>query len=109
MATAKLDRFDSVDTELAEIARALAHPARIAILRFLAGRETCICRDIVSEVPLAQATVSQHLKVLKSAGLIVGEIDGPRSCYCIDQHRLGKARDQLGRLFESMFHSGTCC
>jgi ArsR family transcriptional regulator, arsenate/arsenite/antimonite-responsive transcriptional repressor len=71
------------DVDLARLAKALAHPARVAILRMLLTRGDCICGDIVNRLPLAQATVSQHLKVLKEAGWIQGEIDGPRVCYCV--------------------------
>ena len=75
----------SADEEsLAELAKALGHPARVRILRILAERNSCICGDIVGEIPLAQSTVSQHLKQLQEAGLIQGEIDGPRVCYCIN-------------------------
>ena len=71
------------DRELAALAKALAHPARVKILRHLIRSQSCICGDIVSAVGLAQATVSQHLKVLKSAGLIYGQISGPATCYCV--------------------------
>ncbi|MHB1561565.1 MAG: ArsR/SmtB family transcription factor [Isosphaeraceae bacterium] len=74
----------SGDRELAALAKAIGHPARVQILRFLAGRDGCMCGDIVDELPLAQSTVSQHLKILKEAGLIRGEVDGPRVCYCIE-------------------------
>jgi ArsR family transcriptional regulator len=74
----------AADIELAQLAKALGHPARVAIVRMLAEGGECVCGDIVSRMPLAQATVSQHLKVLKQAGLIQGEIDPPRVCYCID-------------------------
>lgn len=70
------------DREIADLARALGHPARIEILRFLIQGGNCICGQIVNAMPLAQATVSQHLKVLKNAGLVRGEVDGPRVCYC---------------------------
>ena len=72
------------DEELAALARALSHPARVAIVRHLATTGTCVCGEIVSVLPLAQATVSQHLKVLKEAGLVQGEVDGPRTCYCVN-------------------------
>ena len=72
------------DEELATLARALSHPARVAIVRYLAEAGTCMCGQIVSVLPLAQATVSQHLKVLKDAGLVQGEVDGPRVCYCVN-------------------------
>jgi ArsR family transcriptional regulator len=71
------------DEELARLAKALGHPARAAILRLLLRGGECICGDIVDRIPLAQATVSQHLKVLKEAGWITGEVDGPRVCYCV--------------------------
>jgi len=76
------------DEQLAALARALAHPARVAIVRYLATTGTCVCGQIVSVLPLAQATVSQHLKVLKEAGLIQGEVDGPRTCYCVNPETL---------------------
>lgn len=68
----------------ARLAKALGHPARVAIVRLLLRREGCVCGEIVDELPLAQSTVSQHLKQLKEAGLIRGEIDGPRTCYCVE-------------------------
>lgn len=77
-------KADRKDVELATLAKALGHPARIAILRMLIQSGECVCGAIVDRLPLAQATVSQHLKVLKDAGLIRGEIDPPRVCYCID-------------------------
>lgn len=86
--------------------KALAHPARLAILQTLARRGSCICGEIVEVMPLAQATVSQHLKVLKDAGLIRGEIDGQKSCYCIDTASLGGLREQFTRLFGAL---ETCC
>lgn len=80
------------DEELAALAKALGHPARVQILRILAHRTTCMCGDIVEELPLAQSTVSQHLKVLKEAGLIRGEVDGPRVCYCIEPRALRRLK-----------------
>ena len=70
--------------ELATLAKALGHPARVQIVRFLLSRDSCMCGDIVEELPLAQSTVSQHLKMLKESGLIRGTIDGPRVCYCVE-------------------------
>jgi DNA-binding transcriptional ArsR family regulator len=75
---------DESNAHLARLAKAIAHPARVAIIRLLAHREGCIVGDIVDELPLAQSTVSQHLKQLKQAGLIRGEVDGPRICYCVE-------------------------
>lgn len=83
------------DVELALLAKALGHPARVAILRLLIRRGECICGAIVDELPLSQATVSQHLKVLKEAGLIQGEIDGPRVCYCVNAAGVTKFRELL--------------
>lgn len=84
MALAKKEDFGSKDISVAAFAKALSHPARIAILSTLAKKQECICGDLVLELPLAQSTVSQHLKALKELGLIKGIIDGPRSRYCID-------------------------
>lgn len=76
------------DEDLSRVAKALGHPIRVRIVRLLLAREACVCGEIVSELPVSQATVSQHLKVLKEAGLIRGEIDGPRVCYCADRDAL---------------------
>lgn len=75
---------DAADAQLAALAKALGHPARVAIMRLLLRREACVCGEIVAELPLAQSTVSQHLKLLKEAGLIRGEVSGPRVCYCAE-------------------------
>lgn len=83
MVLARRNDFPLEDNHLAEWCKALAHPARVAILKNLAARKECICGDLVLDLPLAQSTVSQHLKALKKAGLIQGEVDGPRSKYCI--------------------------
>src|SRR5512143_3458944 len=80
------------DVELATLAKALGHPARVKILRLLACRTACVCGDIVDELPLAQATVSQHLKVLKDAGLIRGNVVGPRVCYCLEPRVLRRLK-----------------
>lgn len=80
------------DEELATFAKALGHPARVQIIRLLVRRTACVCGDIVDELPLAQSTVSQHLKVLKDAGLIRGEVDGPRVCYCIEPGALRRLK-----------------
>lgn len=89
---------DEADEELASLAKALAHPARVKIVRILLRKNSCICGDIVDELPLAQSTVSQHLKVLKQAGLIRGEVDGPRVCYCIEARTLRRFRSLVGGL-----------
>ena len=85
----------SSDAELAALAKALAHPARVAILRRLLAQGECVCGEIVEGLPLAQATVSQHLKVLKEAGLIAGEVDGPRVCYCVDPRAVKRVKELI--------------
>lgn len=95
----KADLFDATLGRLAEQAKALSHPARLAILEVLARRDTCVCGELVDELPLAQATVSRHLKVLKDAGLIQGEVDGPRSCYCLDREAVERLRSELDAFF----------
>ena len=89
---------EAADAELAALSKALGHPARVAILRILARRNACICGDIVEELPLAQSTVSQHLKVLKDAGLIRGDVEGPRVCYCIEPRALRRFKALVGGL-----------
>ena len=89
---------DEADEELATLAKALGHPARVKIVRILIQKNACICGDIVGELPLAQSTVSQHLKVLKEAGLVRGEVDGPRVCYCIEPRSLRRLRALVGAL-----------
>jgi DNA-binding transcriptional ArsR family regulator len=91
---------------LAVACKALSHPARLEILQTLARRGTCICGEIVDAMPLSQATVSQHLKTLKEASLITGEIDGPRSCYCINTQTMRALRERFGQLFGSLEN---CC
>lgn len=85
MALARTDGFPDKDVQLAEWCKALTHPARIVILRTLASRGECICGELVVDLPLSQASVSQHLKALKEVGLIKGEIEGPRSKYCVNK------------------------
>ena len=91
---------------LASACKALSHPARLAILQTLAQRGTCICGEIVDVMPLSQATVSQHLKILKNAGLITGEIEGQKTCYCINTGTMGDLREKFGLLFGSFQN---CC
>lgn len=108
MGLTKTEEFTKAQNDLAVIAKALAHPARIAILKFLIKTKTCVCGDIVDELPLSQSTVSQHLKELRSAGLIKGDIDGPSVCYCIDEKAWNKAKKQIGEFMES-FTGQNCC
>lgn len=88
MGATKTEHFTDRQNQIAILAKALGHPARIAIIEYLMGVDTCICGDIVNELPLAQPTVSQHLKELKNAGIIKGSIEGNAICYCIDQNAL---------------------
>ena len=108
MAQNKKDEFDSRDLELAELAKALAHPARVAILQILIESKSCICGDIVDELPLSQSTVSQHLKELKEAGLIKGNIEGAKVCYCINEEEWAAAKSYITELFKS-FSRAKCC
>lgn len=101
------DLHNPANVRSAEIAKALAHPARIAILQILAEQKTCFCGDITDILPLAQSTVSQHLKVLKMAGLIRGEIEGVRTCYCLDPKGILELKTLLGAL--SVELTSTCC
>lgn len=109
MGSSKTDEFTVRDNRIAGYAKALAHPARVAILQLLVKKQACICGDIVEELPLSQSTVSQHLKELKNAGLIKGEIDGARICYCINETEWERARQELVRLFEGYVPVKKCC
>ena len=95
--------------ELAELAKALGHPARLAILQTLAARGTCICGEVVEVLPLAQATVSQHLKALKEAGLVQGTVDGPRTCYCIDAEAVRALGDRLTDFLAALGEADASC
>ena len=108
MGLTKTEGFTKAQVDLASIAKALGHPARIAILQFLAERKACVCGDIVDELPLAQATVSQHLKELKNVGLVKGDIEGPSICYCIDEKTWNKAQKMIADLFK-LYKGQDCC
>ncbi len=98
MGASKTDHFTKKQNEIATLVKALGHPARIAIIEYLLKVDACICGDIVNELPLAQPTVSQHLKELKTAGLIKGSIEGNSICYCIDETVLNKVKDYFASL-----------
>jgi DNA-binding transcriptional ArsR family regulator len=102
MAIAKTAAFSKKEQEMAAFAKALAHPARVAILKVLASRNECVCGQIVEVLPLAQSTVSQHLKELKEAGLIKGTVEGPRSCYCINWTAFEKFKNEFNSLFDTL-------
>lgn len=111
MAFHKKEEFGKREQELADFAKALSHPARIAILKVLAKKTECICGEIVEVLPLAQSTVSQHLKELKQAGLVQGTVDGPRSCYCINWKAFEKFNTDMNGLFTQLKTSfdKSCC
>ena len=98
----KKEEFKTEDTWLADIAKALSHPARIRILKILTEMNVCMCGDIVELLPLSQSTVSQHLKELKRVDLIQGDIDGPKVCYCVNNKTLQKAKKELDKLFNQV-------
>ena len=105
MAAEKTATYTGDIERLADLAKALGHPARVRILQILTECDTCICGEIVDRMPLAQATVSQHLKELKRVGLIGGEIEGPRTCYCVDPDVIAQARTA----FDTLFQGISCC
>jgi predicted transcriptional regulator len=109
MGLTKSSQFTNEQNELAEMAKALGHPARIAILQYLSSQENCVCGSIVDEIGLAQATVSQHLKALKEVGLIQGTISGVSTCYCINRHKVTEVKNQLSALLNSCCNPLTCC
>lgn len=88
----------ATDEQLAKLAWAIAHPARLRILRILLARQACICGELVDQMTLAQSTVSQHLKILKESGLVMGEIDGPKVCYCVNPAVLQQLKDLVAAL-----------
>lgn len=96
-ATVALPTDESAE-HLARLAWAVAHPARVRIVRLLISRQACVCGEIVDNLPLAQSTVSQHLKILKESGLIEGEVDGPKVCYCINPRTLQQLKSLIGKL-----------
>lgn len=109
MGLTKSEIFTVRQNKLAQLFKALAHPARIAIIQQLLRSETCICGDIVSELGLAQSTISQHLKELKNAGLIKGTVEGVSVCYCIDEKTWNSIRPEVELLFVSCSVNNKCC
>lgn len=110
MGTTKTDKYTAQQLGLSLYAKALAHPARLAIINYLLEKKDCVCGDIVEELPIAQATVSQHLKELKKAGLIQGTIQGPKTCYCLNVDVWQNAQTEFNALFASIErHKTTCC
>jgi ArsR family transcriptional regulator len=110
MSTAADSAFETDPTQLAPRLKALAHPARLSIIEILAEHNECICGEIVDDLPLAQSTVSQHLKALKEVGLVQGTVDGPRTCYCLDPDAIAGLEDDLGAFFDGLSSTaGDCC
>ena len=107
MGVTKSQIFSARQNELAQTLRVLGHPARIAILEFISNQKSCICKEIVEEVGLAQPTISQHLKELKSIGLIKGEIEGKKVCYCLDPDKWKSIQESLNKFFDQT--SINCC
>lgn len=109
MGTTKSQIFTQKQNDIAKIAKVLGHPARIAILEHIIKTNACICNSLVDEIGLAQATISQHLKELKSIGIISGNIEGKRVCYCIDKKNWTKMQQELSVFFNSINTSIGCC
>ena len=110
MGATKTEHFTDKQNAIATLAKALGHPARVAIMEYLMKVDTCICGDIVNELPLAQPTVSQHLKELKNAGLIKGSIEGNAICYCIDEKALGKLQSYFANISDKLEKKkSNCC
>lgn len=107
MGASKTDHFSEEQNRIAALAKALGHPARVAIIDYLLTVDTCICGDIVNELPLAQPTVSQHLKELKNAGIIKGSIEGTSICYCIDDQALEHLQGYFRKILTKKL--GNCC
>ncbi len=111
MGITKTDSFTINQNELATLFKALAHPARVAIIEFLLKNEKCICGDIVDELPLAQATISQHLKELKNANLIKGTIEGTTICYCLNQEVFTELNEKISLINDQLItkNNSKCC
>jgi predicted transcriptional regulator len=110
MAKPKIGEFTTDEIYLSDVAKAFSHPARIRIMKILTEMDICMCGEIVDQLPLAQATVSQHLKELKRVGLIQGDIYGPKVCYCVHPENLIKAKKEIENIFSHLTKKGalTC-
>ncbi len=109
MGTTKTELFSDKKNKLAQMFRVLGHPARLAILQYIINQKACICNDLVEELGLAQATISQHLKELKNSGLIKGTIEGKTVCYCIDELVWDRFSDEIGLFFDQKWVNNSCC
>src|SRR3954447_16911174 len=109
MGATKTEHFTDKQNIIAAMTKALGHPARIAIIEYLVKVDTCICGDIVKELPLAQPTISQHLKELKNAGLIKGNVEGNSICYCIDEKAIDKLQNYFATISKKLENKKACC
>jgi len=109
MGTTKTDGFDFDTNQMAEILKAIGHPARLSILKYLASTPNCICNDIVDVVPLAQPTISRHLTELKKVGLIMGNIKGKNICYCINKRNWLKVKTLIDQINTVIDQNQNCC
>jgi DNA-binding transcriptional ArsR family regulator len=110
MGVTKTIDYSKTELDIAKYAKALAHPARIAIIQLLLKKQSCICGDIVDELPISQSTVSQHLKELKEVGLIKGEINGTSVCYCLDEKEWSKVSSLFVEMFNKVsVNNSKCC
>lgn len=105
MGLTKSSLFTDYHNKIASMAKAIGHPARVAILEHIIQKGSCVCGDLVEELPLSQSTISQHLKSMKDAGIIRGEVDGPYRCYCIDMESCTALMQHL----KSIFSKAKCC
>jgi DNA-binding transcriptional ArsR family regulator len=108
MGTSKSFAFTQEQNRIAELAKAFAHPARVAIVQHLLKAQSCVCGDIVDALPLSQSTVSQHLKEMKKAGILLGEVESPRVCYCLNPKVWEEVVAAFGNLFNA-YREGNCC
>ncbi|MFI5188631.1 MAG: ArsR/SmtB family transcription factor [Chitinophagales bacterium] len=109
MGATKTEHFTQKQNAIATLTKALGHPARVAIMEYLMKVDACICGDIVNELPLAQPTISQHLKELKNAGLIKGTIEGNTICYCVDEKAIGKLQTYFRGISQKLESKNNCC
>ncbi|SCY33804.1 transcriptional regulator, ArsR family [Nonlabens sp. Hel1_33_55] len=109
MGTTKTSIFSREVNEVSAFAKAISHPARVAIIQHLLNRETCVCGDLVDEIGLAQATISQHLKALKQIGILKGTVEGTSTCYCMNMERWNELRNQLESQLLGIAHCSTDC
>ncbi len=108
MGATKTDHFTDKQNNIANMAKAIGHPARVAILEYLMKVDTCICGDIVNEIPLAQPTISQHLKELKNAGIIKGNVEGNSMCYCIDENTIARLQKYFATISRKLDRKKCC-